>query len=373
MATWLRIRSALGVLVVAGGIVGGAAAAAAQEPSSPIVDTLELDETAVVDHVAANTPERGGGFSGGEVRTNELFIRFWPDQNVADVFLSLMVVGEIEGCPASWSTLNQTTSEPVVVDSSGTATATIAAQWVFERQLPSGGATCLEKVLVAEWVEDVSIDLSFSEDAVSVAVKSENGTSLLAPAVGAAPDNAAVDAAELPTGEIIPGVGAASPPDEFGDGAGDGNVEPPAESNRGLTPTILLVILMGILAVLGAIWLAVELLVHYFRPAAHHLLNETLAEGIESSIPDLPVSVMFPDAYPDPAPRTTTVVASPHPVYVAKPIEVATPNNQVVRLGPGYKLLKGEPVGGRTPIFREDGSLIGTIDTAELRRSEVAP
>ncbi len=371
MATWPRIRSALGVLVVAAGIVGGAAAAAAQEPSSPIVDTLELDEAAVLAHVAANDPERGGDFGGGEVRTNELFIRFWPDQNVADVFLSLMVVGELEGCPASWSTLNQTTSEPVVVDSSGMATATIAAHWVFERQMPTGGTTCWEKQVVAEWVENVSIDLSFSEDGVSAAVKSETGTPLLAPAVGAAPDNAAVDAAELPAGENVPGEDTASPSDELGDVPGETEAQPPLESGGVTPPTIVLLILMMVLFAFAA-WLTTAMAHRFFgtkRRGATAMGNMALKLG-HGRDPEYPDPESLPDT-PDPPPATTTAAGTTNPVHLAERIGVTTTDDRVEFHDPGAKLWKGEPVGGRTPIFHENGQYIGTIDTAELRRSEV--
>ncbi len=153
--------------------------ASAQESSPPIVKKLELDESAVVGDVAASPQNNGISFNNGELTENELFIRYWPDQGTAEVFLSLMVVAEIEGCPASWSTLNQTPPVPVVVDSSGLASAVIVAEWLFERQLPSGGATCLGKELVSSWDETFSIDLSFSADNVSASIAGESGVPLL--------------------------------------------------------------------------------------------------------------------------------------------------------------------------------------------------
>jgi hypothetical protein len=187
------------LLAVVGLLIAAQPVAASTEP---IVEYLEFNESgvlsyadAIINDYSANSEEPRfpeTSLTGGKLEINELFIRYLPDSGTADVFISAQVVGELDGCSSSMSTLNQTTVDPVVV-ADGSATAVIDASWNWTRQLNQGGV-CLEKITVAQWTETYTIDLTFADGATSAVVA---------------------------YGNQVESLGSAPPPDQPGTGAPD--------------------------------------------------------------------------------------------------------------------------------------------------------
>ncbi len=172
--------------LLAGGAVGlvpagdALASGLIAEQSPPIIEHFEFDEAGIMSYTGLITPDsmdtdsrpelEGAALVGGQVQINDLFVRYIPGTGVADVFISLMLTGELGGCSSSMHTLNQTTDDPVPVDTDGRATATIHADWIWDAQQLAGGV-CFEKFVVAQWTETYSIELTFSDDSVGALVK----------------------------------------------------------------------------------------------------------------------------------------------------------------------------------------------------------
>lgn len=172
--------------LLAGGAVGlvpagdALASGLIAEQSPPIIEHLEFDEAGIMSYTGLITPDstttdsrpelEGAALVGGQVQINDLFVRYIPGTGVADVFISLMLTGELGGCSSSMHTLNQTTDDPVPVDADGRATATIHADWMWDAQQLAGGV-CFEKFVVAQWTETYSIELTFSDGSVGALVK----------------------------------------------------------------------------------------------------------------------------------------------------------------------------------------------------------
>jgi len=215
------------LLAVVGLLIAAQPVAASTEP---IVEYLEFNESgvlsyadAIINDYSANSEEPRfpeTSLTGGKLEINELFIRYLPDSGIADVFISAQVVGELDGCSSSMSTLNQTTVDPVVV-ADGSATAVIDASWNWTRQLNQGGV-CLEKITVAQWTETYTIDLTFADGATSAVVAYGNQVESLGSAPPPdRPETPVQTVATLPATPVIPGVDAGAPPSEFGDEPSD--------------------------------------------------------------------------------------------------------------------------------------------------------
>ena len=280
------------LIAVVGLLIAAQPVAASTEP---IVEHLEFNDSsmlsyadAIVANYSATTsatieelsfPETT--LTGGTIEINELFIRHFPGSGFADVFISQMIVGELDGCPSSMSTFGQTTVDPVVVDADGSATAVIDAAWTWTRQLNQAGV-CFEKIVVERWTETYTIDLTFSDGATSAVVAYGNQVESLGSAPP--PDQSGIPIpteSTLPAARVIPGDAAGEPASEFGDdqadtspagdeataatnqvaNAGDGSVT--ASDDGSLPLAALLVLVLIVVAAAG--WVGYAMLRRFLK------------------------------------------------------------------------------------------------------------
>jgi hypothetical protein len=192
--------------------------------NEPIIESLEFNDAAVLsysDAIVANYSANAGDpsfeetmLTGGQLQINELFIRYLPDTGVVDVFISLMIAGEVDGCGSSMFTLNQTTADPVLVDTNGSATTVIDAAWTWTRVKNEGGV-CFEKIVVAQWTETYTIDVTFAKGGATAVVAYANEVESLGSAPPAEPPGTpAATAVTMPAD-------AEAPPQDLGDERSD--------------------------------------------------------------------------------------------------------------------------------------------------------
>ena len=194
--------------------------------TEPIVESLEFSNAAVLSYTdaivaghSANAGDTSFGetaLTGGQLQINELFVRYLPDTGVVDVFISLMIAGQLDGCGSSMSTLNQTTAAPVLVDTNGSATAVIDAAWTWTRQKNEGGV-CFEKIVVAQWTETYTINVNFANGTASAVVAYANEVESLGSDPPAPPGTPVATAVTQPAEREIGGVDAEAPRSSVGD------------------------------------------------------------------------------------------------------------------------------------------------------------
>lgn len=230
--TCARPVGLFGTLIAVAGLLVPAQIGASS--TEPIVESLEFSDAAVLSYSDAIVADYSANaddtsivemaLTGGQLQINELFIRYLPDTGVTDVFISLMIAGQVDGCGSSMSTLNQTTAAPVLVDSKGTATAVIDAAWTWTRQKNEGGV-CFEKIVVAQWTETYTINLNFADGRASAVVAYANEVESLGSDPPVDPPGAvAATAASTPAAPEIGGDEVGAPSSNAGDeSSGDGD------------------------------------------------------------------------------------------------------------------------------------------------------